>query len=211
MTELQLEVMVEEESAHRLLRVLLPKIVPDVPFVVRTFAGKPALLKALPERLRGYARRLVHQPGLRVLVLADRDDADCHALKARMENSIADAGLLSLSSAGERVAIVATRIVIEELEAWFLGDLKALRAVYPRVPANLDRRAAFRDPDAIAGGTWEALERVLQQHGYHSGGLPKIAIAEGIGPHMNIDNNRSHSFAQFRDGVRRLVEAERVA
>ncbi|MGH3928087.1 MAG: hypothetical protein ACRDTT_35370, partial [Pseudonocardiaceae bacterium] len=57
----------------------------------------------------------------------------------------------------------------------------------------------------IAGGTWEALERVLQARGYHLGGLAKVAAATEIAEHMNVDVNRSRSFLVFRDGVRRLV------
>ncbi len=211
MTDVHLEILVEEESANRLVRLLVPQIVPDLSFEVRTFAGKDALLRALPDRLRGYARMLQVQPNLRVLVLTDRDDDDCLELKHRLERVVAEAGLTSLSTAGERPGVVATRIAIEELEAWLFGDLTALRAVYTRIPASLDHRASFRDPDAINGGTWEALERVLQKHGYHRGGLPKIAVAENVGLHMSIELNRSRSFAHFRDGIRRLVDVERVA
>jgi hypothetical protein len=60
-------------------------------------------------------------------------------------------------------------LAIEELEAWFFGDMDAVRALYPRVPETLEQRAGFRDPDAIRGGTWEALERILQRAGYFAG------------------------------------------
>ena len=53
--------------------------------------------------------------------------------------------------------------LIEELEAWFFGDIAAIHAVYPRVSIHLGSRANFRDPDAIPGGTWEALERVFKR------------------------------------------------
>jgi hypothetical protein len=31
------------------------------------------------------------------------------------------------------------RIAVEELEAWFFGDIEALRAVYPKLSATLGR------------------------------------------------------------------------
>lgn len=97
------------------------------------------------------------------------------------------------------------RIVIEELEAWFLGDVPALCRAYPRLPTSLGQQDGYRDPDAIRG-TWEALERVLRKHGYHRKGLAKYVAAGDVAPHMDVDNNRSRSFQVFRDGLRRLVK-----
>lgn len=48
---------------------------------------------------------------------------------------------------------VLNRLAIEELEAWFFGDVAALHSAYPRVPSTLGRRSRYRDPDAIRGGT----------------------------------------------------------
>ncbi len=36
-------------------------------------------------------------------------------------------------------------------------------------------------------------------------GLRKVAAAEDIAPHMDVENNRAKSFQVFRDGLRRLV------
>ena len=56
-------------------------------------------------------------------------------------------------------------------------------------------------PDAIAGGTWEALERVLRSAGYFNQGLPKKEVADAVGRHMNPGANTSPSFATFRAAV----------
>jgi hypothetical protein len=93
-------------------------------------------------------------------------------------------------------------LAVEELEAWFLGDIDAVRAAYPRVPRALPRRSPFGDPDAIAGGTWEALERVLQEAGYHRGGLEKIRAAREIAAQMEPGRNRSRSFQGFVAAIR---------
>ncbi len=106
---------------------------------------------------------------------------------------------------------VVNRIAVEELEAWFFGDIPALCGAYPRIPASLGGQAKYRDPDAIRGGTWEALERVLQARGYHPGGLAKTVAATEIAQHMDVDANRSRSFQAFRDGVRRLVSGDTSA
>jgi hypothetical protein len=68
------------------------------------------------------------------------------------------------------------RISIEELEAWYFGDWKAVQEAYQGVK-DISKLAAYRNPDTIRGGTWEAFERELQSAGYFTGGLQKIAAA----------------------------------
>ena len=97
------------------------------------------------------------------------------------------------------------RIAIQELEAWYFGDWDAVRAAYPRVSETVPRRTGYRDPDAIAGGTWEAFERVLQRSGYFAGGLRKIQAARSIAPHVDPVRNTSHSFQVFRDALLELA------
>ena len=49
---------------------------------------------------------------------------------------------------------VLNRIAVEELEAWFFGDVQAIHQAYERVSSSLIVKSAYRDPDAIKGGTW---------------------------------------------------------
>jgi hypothetical protein len=190
-----LEVLVEERSAETALKHLLPRIVPGVPFEIIAFEGKPDLLRRLPDRFRAYSHYW-SMINMRIVVLLDRDRDDCLQLKAELQQVGATARLPSHA--------VLFRIVVEELEAWFLGDVPALCRAYPKLPPSLGVREGYRDPDAICG-TWEALERVLREHGYHSKGLAKSVAAQDIAPHMNVEDNRSRSFQVFRDGLRRLV------
>jgi hypothetical protein len=201
-----LEILVEERSAETALRVLLPRIVPGTTFRIYTFQGKRDLLSKLPYRLRDYARYAT-AAGIRVVVLLDRDDDDCRALKERLERMAADAGIRTPSATGGPAELV-FRIVVEELESWFLGDVPALRCAYPRLPPDLDQQVKYRDPENIVGGAWEALAHVLSKHGYHRTGLAKIAAASDIARHMNVESNRCRSFHVFRDGLRRLVNGE---
>ncbi len=189
------------------LTLLVPKILGQrQTFTVHSHQGKADLLEKLPGRLRGYRHWLPQDQG--IVVVVDEDRRNCRHIKASLENAAQNAGLVTRSRArsrGSRFHVI-NWLAVEELEAWLLGDIEAVRAVYPRVPASLPRKAGFRDPDAIAGGTWEALERVLQGAGYHLGGLEKIRAAREIAAHMEPDRSRSRSFSGFVAALRETQE-----
>ncbi len=202
---IRLEFYVEEPSAEAALINLVPLILRDTDFEfeIYPFQGKQALLRKLPHRLKAYHH--FTDSDWRVVVLVDRDDDDCHQLKASLERIAREAGLHTRTSTGSASNFqVLNRMAIEELEAWFFGDIPALRKAYPQVPSTLDKKAAYRNPDAITGGTWEQLERVLKT--YHPGGLEKVRAAEEISEHMDPDRNRSKSFQVFRDALRAILE-----
>ena len=196
MTAQHLEFLVEERSMEAFLRALLPNVLPeDRTFEVHAFQGKSDLLKKLENRLRAYARWLPNE--CRVVVMVDRDNDECLALKAQLEECAHRANLLTRSRATERPWQLVNRIVIEELEAWYFGDWQAVPAAYPRVPAAIPNQARYRDPDAIDGGTWEPFERILRRHGYFTTGLRKMEAARAIAAHIQPARNRSHSFGTF--------------
>jgi len=163
---------------------------------IHAFRNKQDLLKKIRDRLRGYQHWI--PSNWRIVVLVDRDHHDCHALKAALEAAADSTHLLTRSKAVSGLWRIANRIVIEELEAWYFGDWEAVRQAYPRVSANIPRRAGYRDPDAIKGGTWEAFERVMKKHGYFTAGLRKVEAAESIAAHINPGRNTSRSFSVFR-------------
>ena len=202
---MHIEFLVEELSAEAALQNLVPKILGfDVTFSIHTHQGKPDLIRKLPDRLAGYKHWL--PDNWNIVVLMDLDSADCFDSKNQLEGIASNTGFITKSASGqERRFQVLNRLAIEELEAWFFGDIPALARAYPRIPVSLGQRARYRDPDAIAGGTWEALERVLQRIGYHPGGLPKVAAAREISLHMDPQRNRSKSFQVFRDGLLAIV------
>lgn len=197
------EVLVEEASMEAALRALLPRMLQGVDFEIHQHQGKLDLLMKLPSRLRGYRRWIPES--WRIVVIMDRDDEDCRTLKARLEMMASEAGLRTRSVAGGSRYVVLNRLAIEELEAWYFGDWEAVRSAFPRVPETIPVRAGFRDPDAIRGGTWEALERVLQRAGYFKAGLRKIESARGIAKHMVPDRNRSRSFQALRGALSEMV------
>ena len=196
MTVRHFEFLVEELSMEAFLRALLPRLLlPDRSFDVRVFQGKPDLLRKLKSRLRGYAKWLPSDH--RIVVMVDRDNDECHALKAQLEEAAGQASLLTRSRAAEPPWQLVNRIVIEELEAWYFGDWQAVRTAYPKVSATIPNNAAYRVPDAITGGTWEAFERILKRHGYFTTGLRKVEAARAIAAHIEPARNRSQSFGQL--------------
>lgn len=201
---MHIEFLLEEPSTEAFLQGFLPKLLPGAAsWNLIAFQGKTDLLGKLESRLRGY--RAWMPSDWRIVVLLDEDRENCATLKAKMEAAAHAAGFATKSNPAAKGRFsVMNRISIEELEAWFFGDVDALVATYPRVSPNLAKRAAYRVPDAIAGGTWEALERELQRAGYYGGGLPKIEVARNMAAHMDPARNTSASFQCFRAGLAAL-------
>lgn len=200
MSAAHLELLVEEPSMEAFLRAVLPRLLPqDRTFEVHPFQGKNDLLGKLEPRLRGYAAWL--PADWRIVVVVDRDDEDCRRLKQQLESVAQRAGLRTRTDVGNSSWQLVNRIAVEELEAWYFGDWEAVCAVYSRASANVPRRHRFRDPDAIAGGTWEAFERVMQKHGYFKGGLSKIEAARAIGAHIDPARSTSRSFRAFSEAI----------
>ena len=206
---MHIEFLVEELSAKAALENLVPKILgTGVTFDIHPYEGKKDLLGKLYFRLKGYKTMI--PTDWRIVVLVDQDQDDCRDLKAEMENAAEDAGLITRSASGgdKRNFQVLNRIAIEELEAWFFGDVEALVTAYPGVPPTLNRKSKFCVPDAIRGGTWENLEKVLRKAGHYKGGLPKIKVAREISALMSPERNTSHSFQVFQKGLLELAGYE---
>ena len=117
-------------------------------------------------------------------------------------------GLLARTRAEEVLWRVVNRVVVQELEAWYFGDWEAVRSMYPKVNANIPRKTGFRDPDATPD-TWEAFERILRRAGYFKTGLRKIEAARDIAPRIELEQNRSGSFQQFRRAIMEALSSER--
>ena len=123
------EIFTEEQSAQRLFEQLVPRFgISDDHLGVYSFRGKEDLESKLPDRLSGYAGLIesLDDQSLQyvIVVVVDRDDDDCERLKQQLESILANHDL------DEGVV----RIVIPELEAWYLGDPEALRSVFERLP-----------------------------------------------------------------------------
>jgi hypothetical protein len=201
-TVAHVEILVEEPSMEATLRLIVPKIVRDLSFQVYTYQCKQDLLDKLPSRLQGYAAWLPED--WRIIVIVDRDDDHCNQLKRKLETATKNAGLRTRTH-GQGPVQVVNRLAIEELEAWFFGDWEAVRTAYPNVNKNIPNKQGCRDPDAITGGTWEALERIFERAGYFRKGLRKIEASRAIAQHMNPQINSSRSFQAFRDSLGEMM------
>ncbi len=201
--DVHIEFLLEERSAEAALEAVLPTVFSDdVGFNFHVFQGKHDLLKNLPIRLKGYRHWIPDD--WRIIVLIDEDREDCLQLKAKLEQAASEAGFMTKTrTTSDRNFRVVNRLAIEELDAWFFGDPEAVRKAYPNVSRTFHNRANFRNPDAIAGGTHEALGRVLKR--YYPKWLPKTVVAQNIASHMIPDQNTSKSFQVFLEGLKACV------
>ncbi|WP_413205705.1 DUF4276 family protein [Rhodospirillum sp. A1_3_36] len=179
-------VLVEEPSIALLLRDhILPGILGDRPFRVIPHQGKSDLEKSIPRKLKA-----AWPPGTRFMILRDNDGGDCLALKER---------LTKLCPESKRSHTV-VRIVCQELESWYLGDLLTIdrSGLVPGSRFERDqRKAKYRDPDRLANAKQE-MKTLVKVYKPLSG-------AGAIGPHLDVGRNQSRSFQVFVDGIRRLA------
>lgn len=83
-------------------------------------------------------------------MLVDRDQDDCQALKARLDQIAQSVGFTIHSVVDNEAQFqVLNRLAIEELEAWFFGDIAAICAAYPRIPATLGNQAKYCNPGCL--------------------------------------------------------------
>ncbi len=206
MTSRRIFIHVEEPSMEAYLGILLPRLnLPTSPVIIN-HRSKEQLLRTLPARLAGYAQMPIAVRPL-VVVLVDRDDDDCAVLKRRLEDSASACNLATKTNPRLGQFDVVNRIVVEELESWHFGEVAALCAAFPGIPATLARKTPYRDPDAIRGGTHEALLRELNKAGHYRGAtyLPKVEVARLMAERISINANTSHSFRCFHEGLMALV------
>ena len=201
---MHIEFLVEEPSAEAALRNLVPKLAGEnISYNIHVFQGKQDLLIKLPKRLRGYHPWLPEN--WNIIVLVDKDQDECVELKKRLEEIANREGFRTRSNTNSDGKYqVINRLAIEELEAWFFGDVNAIKLAYPKIPAFLDKNKNFRNPDGIHN-TSEALGRILKRYGYYRGGLPKIEVAKRISINMDPDRNNSKSFQVFRNALIDLI------
>jgi hypothetical protein len=194
-------VLVEGPSEDVLLRGWAPRAFPGHEFRVHPHGGKGSLPRAgrtpdrkktglldlLPVTLTSLARA---RPDDAVVVLVDADDDDCAMLLADLKRMAAD-----LEARPKRLVF---RIAIEETEAFYLGDLRALRAAFPE--ANMAEARTYA-PDSVVG-TAELFARIV-----NDGGLNKTWWAEEMAPRLTIHarGSRSPSFKKLIAGIERVL------
>jgi hypothetical protein len=216
------EILVEDQSGKKALDILVPRILGgDHTFHVHPYKGigripkdlrgtsdpsRRILLDQLPRILRGYGKTFAQYRenySAVVIVVADLDDRCLKVFRRELFEVLQHCHPQP-----------ATRfcIAIEEGEAWFLGDLSAVKSAYPNAKDNVLKSY---ENDSICG-TWEKLADAvysggsskLSAQGWQSVGRAKTEWAERITPLMSLDSNRSPSFCYFRGKLRELACTE---
>ncbi len=121
--------------------------------------------------------------------MRDNDNGNCRALKERLRQ---------LCREGRRDDTV-IRIVCQELEAWYLGEPNAMADAFGHDNLrNIGNRAPYRNPDTRPKPSSDVQTLVPE--------FQKIAGARIMAQHLTRENNRSHSFAVFVDGIAKLMQ-----
>lgn len=146
------------------------------------------LLDQLPAKLAAFGRTL-NAESERVIVLIDIDNDDIDTLRRTLEQ---------LRASQSPAPVVEFCFAVEELEAFYLADLKALGRCYPQYNQKLVRSYL---PDSICG-TWELFGRVIDDD---SGN--KVAWASTMGAKLTTKarESRSPSFKALCEALSRLV------
>lgn len=191
----QIDFLLEEESMKSLLKVILPKIMPEKWVLeenvfLRPHQGKGDLMRSIPKKMRAYSHSS-YKVGL--VILHDKDSNDCIQLKDE---------ILSLAQGISDCPPCLVRIVCTELESWYLADFDALQNAYPKITVIGKNRnkSKFRHPDSITNAA-EELQKLIPEY-------QKIRGSEAIAPHLNVhisNDTRSKSFYHFVTGLQRFL------
>jgi len=213
------EILVEDQSGKKFLEIIVPDIIgSDHTYCIHSYKGigripqalgangnasKRILLNQLPRILNGYGNAFSQYPEgyeAAVILVCDLDDK---CLKSFRQELI---DVLNACNAQPRTHFC---IAIEEGEAWFLGDIPAIKAAYPRAKDAILNKY---ENDSICGA-WECLadavypggSKALSLKGWQAIGAEKSQWAENITPHMDTGNNASPSFIYFWKTLKELA------
>jgi len=216
---MHLEFLVEDLSGKKALEILVKKIIDkNHTWNIHSYKGigrippgmkdvndpkKRMLLTQLPKLLNGYGKTFAGYPKTYqavVIVITDLDNRVFEDYICELKE------VLEKCSKKPKTEFC---LAIEEGEAWFLGDLNAIRKAYPNVKVRI---ISNYKNDSICG-TWEKLadavylggSQKLKKMGWPYTGQAKCEWAKKIAPHIDVNANQSESFQVFRDGIRNLA------
>lgn len=161
-------------TLEKLIAASWPESTPGISWIVLSFQGKSDLEKNIASKMESWNFGTPH-----FVILRDQDGSDCKAVKAVLRRK---------AKQGGRQFTV--RVVCNELESWFLGELDAVEAAYPKSKASKHKQAAkFRDPDVLGNANQE-LEKLVHVVG-------KVGRAEAIASFFDPRKCISKSFQVF--------------
>ncbi len=216
------EILVEDQSGKKALDILVPELIGDEhTFKLHSYKGlgripknleratdasKRVLLTQLPGLLKGYGKTFANYPdkySAVVILICDLDDKCLMTFREELN------AILNACTPQPETRFC---IAIEEGEAWFLGDIRAIKAAYPGAKDAVLRTYVN---DSICG-TWEKLAdavfpggaAALSAKGWQAIEAEKSVWAEKITPYMSVNNNASPSFRYFRTKILELAGVE---
>jgi len=208
------EIFIEDQSGARAMKILLPKMLGSgISFRIHSYYGgghipkgcrpktdasKRMLLDQLPRILRGFGK--VPYSGY-LIIICDLDDRNKKQFLSELNDILNGCN----PKPDARFCLA-----IEEFEAWYLGDLAAIRKAYPKAKNSILN--GYKN-DSICG-TWELLadavckggSRALINEGWQAIGKQKSIWAEEISPFMNVDDNISPSFRDMYKQMRSITK-----
>ncbi|MCG8642396.1 MAG: DUF4276 family protein [Desulfobacterales bacterium] len=212
------EILSEDQSGEIALNILIQKIISvKNTYTIHSYKGigrlpkglkpgsdpqKRILLDQLPKLIRGYGKTFqgYHDYSAVVIIVLDLDDKDLNSFETEL-NEVVN----TCNPKPETYFCFA----IEEGEAWFLGDMNAIKMAYPNAK---DSVLNTYENDSICG-TWEKLADAifpggsisLKKQGWMKIGKTKSEWAERITPSLDIENNQSPSFHYFKNKLLELA------
>jgi Domain of unknown function (DUF4276) len=165
---------VEERSMMIVLDSLKSRFAPQRHVIISPHEGKNDLEKSFPRKIRAWN----FPADALFVVMRDNDGSDCAILKERLISSVPL----------ERRDRTRVRVVMQQLESWYLGDPMALVEAEYLTAAKAEiikNTAKYRDPERI-----ENADEVFQKL---AGAPGKLAAARRLGPFLDPDRNRSTS------------------
>lgn len=173
-----LVIFTEEPSAALVVRALARGLVPHRSVIVVEHEGRSDLEQSFPRKIAAWQ----HPRDTRFLVVRDNDGADCVVLKRRLTDL----------APGDQNHLVRFRLVMQELEAWYLGALDALLAAGVIKVAQLKSlrtKKKYRDVERLTNAKEEFLKLAST--------TGQLALARQIGPELAKYPNSSRSFVLF--------------
>ncbi|MBW4692796.1 MAG: DUF4276 family protein [Lyngbya sp. HA4199-MV5] len=209
------EIVTEDASGKIALEILVPKIIDAEyhTFRIHSYRGigripkdlkptsdpkKRILLDQLPRLVKGHGKTFAATPDYpaALIVICDLDNRCLSAFRKELIDCV------NICNPKPETHFC---IAIEEGEAWYLGDLDAVRKAYPSARSTILN--TYKNDDIC--NTWETLADAIFPGGSlklsrlgGQVGKEKVNWAEKISPYMDVDQNLSPSFCYFRDKLR---------
>lgn len=183
----QAVIMVEEQSIEEVTKVIIKRMGLENRVKIIPHDGKNDLEKSFPRKIANW--RNPHRT--RFVICRDNDGSDCAILKQRLRDMLPETTQHDFK----------LRLVMNELEAWYLGDLEALKKAELISQGVLDQnrnKRKFRSPENLTNAKQE-FKRLVKTKG-------QITLARTIAPHLELENENCSSFKHFIAAIKWAVE-----